>query len=45
MKLHPALPSLRDGRPDAYALPPEEYGDSWSTCSTSTSPTSGGSAS
>jgi uncharacterized protein len=27
MKLHPALPSLRDGRPDAYALPPEEYGD------------------
>ncbi|HIH03948.1 MAG TPA: TIGR04083 family peptide-modifying radical SAM enzyme [Methanoregulaceae archaeon] len=27
MKLHPALPSLRDGRPDAYALPPEEYGE------------------
>ncbi len=27
MKLHPALPSLRDGRPDAYALAPEEYGE------------------
>jgi uncharacterized protein len=27
MKLHPALPSLRDDRPDAYALAPEEYGD------------------
>lgn len=27
MKLHPALPSLRDGRPDAYALPPEEFGE------------------
>lgn len=27
MKLHPALPSLRDGRPDPWALPPEEYGE------------------
>jgi uncharacterized protein len=27
MKLHPALPSLRDGRPDAYALAPEAYGE------------------
>lgn len=27
MKLHPALPSLRDGRPDAYALAPEVYGE------------------
>jgi len=27
MKLHPALPSLRDDRPEAYALPPEEYGE------------------
>ncbi len=27
MKLHPALPSLRDDRPEPYALPPEDYGD------------------
>ncbi|MDO8841948.1 TIGR04083 family peptide-modifying radical SAM enzyme [Methanocalculus sp.] len=27
MKLHPALPSLRDGSPEEWALPPEEYGE------------------
>ena len=27
LKLHPALPSLRDENPDKWALSPEEYGD------------------
>jgi uncharacterized protein len=27
LKLHPALPSLRDKNPDKWALPPEEYGE------------------
>ncbi|MBR1369025.1 radical SAM protein [Methanocalculus chunghsingensis] len=27
MKLHPALPSLRDDSPEEWALPPEEYGE------------------
>jgi uncharacterized protein len=27
LKLHPALPSLRDNRPDKWALDPETYGD------------------
>lgn len=27
MKLHPALPSLRDDNPKRWALPPEEYGE------------------
>ncbi|MGD9936267.1 MAG: TIGR04083 family peptide-modifying radical SAM enzyme [Methanoregulaceae archaeon] len=27
MKVHPALPSLRDDRPEPYALPPEDYGE------------------
>lgn len=27
MKLHPALPSLRDNNPEKWALSPEEYGD------------------
>ncbi len=27
MKLHPALPSLRDNNPEKWALAPEEYGD------------------
>jgi uncharacterized protein len=27
MKLHPALPSLRDDNPKEWALPPEEYGE------------------
>jgi uncharacterized protein len=26
LKLHPALPSLRDDNPEKWALPPEEYG-------------------
>ncbi len=26
LKLHPALPSLRSGEPEQWALPPEEYG-------------------
>ncbi len=27
LKLHPALPSLRDENPEKWALPPERYGD------------------
>lgn len=27
LKLHPALPSLRDDNPEKWALPPEEYGE------------------
>lgn len=27
LKLHPALPSIRDENPEKWALPPEEYGD------------------
>lgn len=27
LKLHPALPSLRSGEPEQWALPPGEYGD------------------
>jgi uncharacterized protein len=27
LKLHPALPSLRDENPEKWALPPEEYGE------------------
>lgn len=27
LKLHPALPSIKDENPEKWALPPEEYGD------------------